>query len=82
MSPSAVWRQLDDFLTAAAPFDCGGFGQVRASTAPSACLLLDWLGAARDRVTAMMIVDTCVHILLFAWTLVIDDQRMHICLLT
>ena len=29
-----VWRQLDDFLTNAAPFDCGGFDQVRASTAP------------------------------------------------
>ena len=29
-----IWRQLDDFLTTAAPFDCGGFGQVRASTAP------------------------------------------------
>ena len=34
-----VWRQLDDFLTTAAPFNCGGFGQVRASTAPSACSL-------------------------------------------
>ena len=35
-----VWRQLDDVLTTA------GFGQVRASTAPSACssLLLDGLG--------------------------------------
>ena len=32
-------RQLDDFLTTAAPFNCGGFGQVRASTAPSACSL-------------------------------------------
>ena len=40
-----VWRQLDDVCTTAAPFDCGGFGEVRASTAPSACLLLDGLSA-------------------------------------
>ena len=33
-----AWRQLDDVLTTAAPFDCGGFGQVRASprTQPAA----------------------------------------------
>ena len=31
-----IWRQLDDVLITAAPFDCGGFGQMRASTAPSA----------------------------------------------
>ena len=40
-----IWRQLDDVLITAAPFDCGGFGQMRASTAPSACLLLDGLSA-------------------------------------
>ena len=40
-----IWRQLDDVLITAAPFDCGSFGQVRASTAPSACLLLDGLSA-------------------------------------
>ena len=25
-----IWRQLDDVLTTSEPFDCGGFGQVRA----------------------------------------------------
>ena len=40
----AVWRQLDDVCTTAEPFDCGGFGEVRASTAPSAYMYCYLLG--------------------------------------